>query len=309
MDPGLVGYRYIAGISAQEYETVQDLRGRSANVSAGIVWPELPRIGEADGTVTAQPPAAKAEAEADVGPARAVGSDEEVREVIRQWQKDEVGKVEHEWPWARLFRQFDGVITMFGLPQVFNGVLYNRHAQKEQPKGDPEEKTVIIRSVTMRYKAPSRPTGTYAVLTPSAASPSPSPALSTESLPPTPVLPTPSAIPAYIKSTEPSALPPNYLDLRWRGIGFVLDLGFKRTEEGMAWEVAQMLEASTKRTDERRVGVEEREGVLRAKKEKEDREEEERKKGIREEMRRREEEERKERGRHWIGGMPVVGSW
>ena len=33
-----------------------------------------------------------------------------------------------------------------------------------------------------------------------------------------------------------SRLPPGYVDLRWGGFGFVLDLGLKRTDEGLSWE-------------------------------------------------------------------------
>jgi len=31
-------------------------------------------------------------------------------------------------------------------------------------------------------------------------------------------------------------LPWGYFDLRWKGVGIVLDLGWRRTEEGMRWE-------------------------------------------------------------------------
>jgi hypothetical protein len=32
-------------------------------------------------------------------------------------------------------------------------------------------------------------------------------------------------------------LPPNYLNLQWKGIGVILDFGWKRSEEGLKWEL------------------------------------------------------------------------
>ncbi|KAK4686645.1 hypothetical protein P7C73_g3480, partial [Tremellales sp. Uapishka_1] len=32
-------------------------------------------------------------------------------------------------------------------------------------------------------------------------------------------------------------MPPGWVDLRYKGVGFVLDLGWRRSEQGMAWEV------------------------------------------------------------------------
>lgn len=32
-------------------------------------------------------------------------------------------------------------------------------------------------------------------------------------------------------------MPPGYLDLRYKGVGLVLDFGWRRTEVGMEWEV------------------------------------------------------------------------
>lgn len=56
---------------------------------------------------------------------------------------------------------------------------------------------------------------------------------------PTPkeILPTPIREPT--PPPTPNHLPPGYIDLRYKGIGFVLDLGWKRSEEGMAWEVEE----------------------------------------------------------------------
>jgi hypothetical protein len=34
-----------------------------------------------------------------------------------------------------------------------------------------------------------------------------------------------------------SGLPENYVDMRYRGLGLVVDFGWRRTEEGMEWEV------------------------------------------------------------------------
>lgn len=48
-----------------------------------------------------------------------------------------------------------------------------------------------------------------------------------------------AATPGEITPVEPTAsedLPKGYYDLSWKGLGFVLDLGWKRTEEGMRWE-------------------------------------------------------------------------
>lgn len=39
-------------------------------------------------------------------------------------------------------------------------------------------------------------------------------------------------------SEDLSTLPPGYIDLRWRGLGFVLDIGFARSEQGLKWEIA-----------------------------------------------------------------------
>lgn len=38
-------------------------------------------------------------------------------------------------------------------------------------------------------------------------------------------------------SDKIAPLPASYFDLRWGGLGFVIDFGFGRTEEGMQWEV------------------------------------------------------------------------
>lgn len=58
---------------------------------------------------------------------------------------------------------------------------------------------------------------------------------------------TPSDAPAAINtatSGRSSFLPPGYLDLRFRGIGLVLDLGLSRTEQGMEWEMADARRAA-----------------------------------------------------------------
>ena len=37
----------------------------------------------------------------------------------------------------------------------------------------------------------------------------------------------------------PLPLPAGYIDLRYKGMGFVLDTGWRRSEEGMRWEVEE----------------------------------------------------------------------
>jgi hypothetical protein len=34
-----------------------------------------------------------------------------------------------------------------------------------------------------------------------------------------------------------TALPENYVDMRYRGLGLIFDFGWRRTEEGMEWEM------------------------------------------------------------------------
>ncbi|WVN89460.1 uncharacterized protein L203_104683 [Cryptococcus depauperatus CBS 7841] len=36
-------------------------------------------------------------------------------------------------------------------------------------------------------------------------------------------------------------LPPGYVDLRWKGVGFVVDFGWRRTSKGIQWEIEEML--------------------------------------------------------------------
>lgn len=43
------------------------------------------------------------------------------------------------------------------------------------------------------------------------------------------------------KSEERRYLPAFYVDWRYKGIGFVLDFGLKRSEEGLKWEIEEML--------------------------------------------------------------------
>ena len=45
--------------------------------------------------------------------------------------------------------------------------------------------------------------------------------------------PTPTPTPT------PHVLPTGFVDLRYKGLGFVLDFGWKRSEEGMAWELEE----------------------------------------------------------------------
>lgn len=47
----------------------------------------------------------------------------------------------------------------------------------------------------------------------------------------------------YVMHTE-SPLPKHYIDLRFGGLGFVLDLGWRRTDEGLRWEVEDTLRAA-----------------------------------------------------------------
>lgn len=47
----------------------------------------------------------------------------------------------------------------------------------------------------------------------------------------------------YVVHTE-SPLPKNYIDLRFGGLGFVLDLGWRRTDEGLRWEVEDTMRAA-----------------------------------------------------------------
>lgn len=47
----------------------------------------------------------------------------------------------------------------------------------------------------------------------------------------------------YVVHTE-SPLPKHYVDLRFGGLGFVLDLGWRRTDEGLRWEVEDTVRAA-----------------------------------------------------------------
>lgn len=46
-------------------------------------------------------------------------------------------------------------------------------------------------------------------------------------------------LPSYPATPPIRPLPPGYLDLRIKGVGVVLDIGWKRTEEGLDWELAE----------------------------------------------------------------------
>ena len=48
---------------------------------------------------------------------------------------------------------------------------------------------------------------------------------------------TPALQKAAVKPSR--ALPPGYVDMRWKGLGFVLDFGLKRSDEGMRWEMEE----------------------------------------------------------------------
>lgn len=58
--------------------------------------------------------------------------------------------------------------------------------------------------------------------------------------------PTPSPTPT------PNVLPAGFVDLRYKGLGFVVDFGWKRSEEGMAWELEEYRRS---RVDPLRVSV------------------------------------------------------
>ena len=45
------------------------------------------------------------------------------------------------------------------------------------------------------------------------------------------------------EETTSKNLPSGFLDLRYKGLGFVLDLGWTRTEEGMRWEIQDRIRA------------------------------------------------------------------
>jgi len=47
--------------------------------------------------------------------------------------------------------------------------------------------------------------------------------------------PAPSSTTATI--LKETGIPENYVDMRYRGLGFVWDFGWRRTEEGMEWEM------------------------------------------------------------------------
>ncbi|WVQ83354.1 hypothetical protein IAT38_005493 [Cryptococcus sp. DSM 104549] len=116
---------------------------------------------------------------------------------------------------------------------------------------------------------------------------------------PTDVAPPPASTAAAPTARKTKPLPPGYLDLRFRGVGFVLDLGWRRTDEGIQWEIEEALGRDWDRSElvverERRVKAriareEERRArreMRRAEREKEERE-------MKKEMEEKEEEERK----------------
>jgi hypothetical protein len=55
-------------------------------------------------------------------------------------------------------------------------------------------------------------------------------------------------------SSSPQPFPPGYIDLRYKGLGFVLDLGWRRTETGMRWEVEEWRDATRREREEGRHG-------------------------------------------------------
>jgi hypothetical protein len=54
-------------------------------------------------------------------------------------------------------------------------------------------------------------------------------------------------------STTKMELPSGYVDLRYRGLGFVWDFGWRRTEEGMEWELGDWVNTN-KRYGKEEVG-------------------------------------------------------
>ena len=115
---------------------------------------------------------------------------------------------------------------------------------------------------------------------------------------------TPLEIPAYIKTTPLDTLPPGYLVLRWRGIGVILDLSPRRTESGVAWEIAQVLDASETRVEAKKAELERKEQLDKK------RQERERRMGLeREKEKRRKEKEAEAGGGEFWGRVGVVGHW
>ena len=334
MDSGLVGYRYIAGIDQQEYTLMQDLRRRAADAASGVYRPvqagssdgadEDEHDGESKNSLLGEESASRTNSDPDVESGMRTLAERHKQEQAQRQTALDTHRQPH-WPWKWLLEHIEQTSRSLGLSGLFNVTLIGwRRLSGGPPYKPAENRTQVEESL-------SRTTGSYAVLS---ASPTttvapldttPASNENTSTIPPASapsdlaMPPIPTEIPHYQTTTDPAVLPPNYLDLRWRGYGIVLDLGFRRSEAGMAWEVSQVLHASEERVAAKRREVEELEGdaaerweaervreTVRLEEERVRREEEEREKRERKERKKEERRKRDQDGWFW-GQVPVVG--
>lgn len=337
MDPGLVGYRYIASIDQQEYTEMQDLRRRAADAVSGVYRPvqagagdgsdsdEADNGGEGKNSLLGEESASRIDSDPDVKSGMRTLAEGHSQEQARRQTALDTHRQPH-WPWKWLLEHIEQTHRLLGLSGLFNVTLIGwRRMSGRPPYYKPAENRPQV------GESSSRTTGSYAVLsaspTTTVASLDTTPSSNKDTSPVSPASapsdfimpPIPTEIPQYITTTDPAVLPPNYLDLRWRGYGIVLDLGFRRSEAGMAWEVSQVLHASEERVAARRREVEELEGdaaerleaekvreTVRLEEERVRKEEEEREKRERKERKKEERRKRDQDGWFW-GQVPVVG--
>ncbi|KAK8847377.1 hypothetical protein IAR55_005235 [Kwoniella newhampshirensis] len=65
-----------------------------------------------------------------------------------------------------------------------------------------------------------------------------------------PMTSTPARVNPDHTQSRKRPLPPGYVDLSWKGIGFIVDFGWKRSEEGIKWEIEEVLGRDWERGEE-----------------------------------------------------------
>ena len=62
------------------------------------------------------------------------------------------------------------------------------------------------------------------------------------------------------EKAQMATIPNGYVDLRWKGVGFILDLGWRRTKEGLLWEGMDGMARQRGSDEDRQLGDDDQEG-------------------------------------------------